>query len=220
MSAHTPPRPVRADAERNIARILTAARTVLADDPTASLERIADEAGLARATVHRRFASRKALLEALRAQLDEQYLHALHKAKVTTAPPLVALHRVTELVIEWKLSHRLVMDIVAAGTHSGEPLLSAEVQDCAQVLFRRLHAAGAIAASSPSWCLRVYLAILDEVHNIPAGAPELSADSTDSADSAAAETDPDADLAARTRLQVTTVLGALGGASPAKGSRP
>jgi AcrR family transcriptional regulator len=202
MSASTPSRPVRADAERSIARILEAARTVLADDPTASLERIADEAGLARATVHRRFASRKALLEALLAQLNEQYLRALHEAKVDSAPPLVALYRVTELVIEFKFSHRLVVDLVVSGTATGRGShLSAEVQDRAKLLFTRLRAAGVITADNPSWCLRVYQAILDEVHNLPVGAPELRADVDD--------------VTARTDLQVTTVLGALGGAPTA-----
>ncbi|GLY50643.1 TetR/AcrR family transcriptional regulator [Lentzea sp. NBRC 102530] len=194
MSAPTPPRPVRADAERNVTRILEAAKVVLADDPTASLERIADEAGLARATVHRRFSSRKALLEALFAQLNDQYLHALTEARAETAPPLVALHRVTELVIEIKFRHRLAVEVVN-GSGVGHSFLSPEVQERAKELFVRLHEAGAITAANPSWCLRVYLAILDEVHQLPVGAPELG--------------DGD-DLTARTALQVSTVLGALG----------
>lgn len=198
MSASTPPRPVRADAERNVTRILEAAKVVLADDPTASLERIADEAGLARATVHRRFACRKALLDALFAQLNEQYLHALDEAKVETAPPLVALHRVTELVIGIKFGHRLMVDVVSR-VHNGHSFLGDEVVERAELLFSRLHAAGAITAASPSWCLRLYLAVLDAVHQLPAGAPELG------------EGD---DAAARTRLQVSTVLGALGGRGP------
>ncbi|GGM74780.1 hypothetical protein GCM10011609_08360 [Lentzea pudingi] len=198
MSAPTPPRPVRADAERNVARILEAAKIVLAEDPTASLERIADEAGLARATVHRRFSSRKALLDTLFAQLDEQYRRALEQAKVDTSPPLIALHRVTELVMEIKFSHRLIVDVVN-GTNSGHGFLSDEVQEGAKLLFSRLHAAGTITAACPSWCLRVYLAILDVVHQLPPGAPELGAGD---------------DTAARTDLQVSTVLGALGGPGP------
>ncbi|MET9224489.1 TetR/AcrR family transcriptional regulator [Lentzea sp. NPDC003310] len=198
MSASTPPRPVRADAERNVTRILEAAKTVLADDPTASLERIADEAGLARATVHRRFASRKALLDTLFAQLNEQYLRALNEARVETAPPLVALHRVTEFVIEVKFSHRLIVDLVNR-TQTGHAFLSDEVVARAELLFSRLRDAGAITAESPSWCLRIYLAVLDEVHQLPAGAPELGAGD---------------DAAARTELQVSTVLGALGGVRP------
>jgi AcrR family transcriptional regulator len=178
-----------------VTRILEAAKTVLADDPTASLERIADEAGLARATVHRRFSSRKVLLDALFAQLNEQYLRALDEARVETAPPLVALHRVTELVIGIKFSHRLIVDVVSR-VDENHAFLSGEVQERAKLLFSRLHAAGHITAASPSWCLRLYLAILDEVHRLPPGAPELG--------------EGDA-AAARTELQVATVLGALGG---------
>ncbi|HEY9379181.1 MAG TPA: TetR family transcriptional regulator, partial [Jiangellaceae bacterium] len=50
-------RPLRADAERSVRAILEAAERVLADDPSASMEQIAEAAGLARITVHRRFAS-------------------------------------------------------------------------------------------------------------------------------------------------------------------
>ncbi|MFD9697526.1 TetR/AcrR family transcriptional regulator [Lentzea sp. NPDC059081] len=199
MSAPTPSRPVRADAERNVARILEAAKVVLADDPAASLERIADEAGLARATVHRRFSSRKALLDTLFAQLNDQYLRALDEAKVETAPPLVALHRITELVIGIKFSQRFVVDLVSR-VNSDHPTLSDEVLERSRGLFARLHAAGAIAASSPDWCLRVYLAVLDAVNQLPPGAPELGGSGDD--------------VAARTSLQVSTVLGALGGVRP------
>lgn len=188
----------RADAERSMARILEAARTVLADDPTASLERIADAAGLARATVHRRFASRKALLEALLTQLNEQYLRALDEAKVETAPPLVALYRVTELVVELKFSYHLALDGVVSGeANSRESYLSAEVQDRAKLLFTRLHDSGAIAENNPAWCLSVYQAIFEAIHKLPVGAPELAAIADD--------------VTARTSLQVKTVLGALGG---------
>ncbi|BCJ50130.1 hypothetical protein Asp14428_16050 [Actinoplanes sp. NBRC 14428] len=78
---------MRADAERSTARILKAAEVVLADEPGAPLERIADAAGLARATVHRRFSSRKALIDALTAQLNERYLLGLKQARVDSAPP-------------------------------------------------------------------------------------------------------------------------------------
>ncbi|HEY3468259.1 MAG TPA: TetR/AcrR family transcriptional regulator [Amycolatopsis sp.] len=201
MSASVPSRPVRADAERSVARILEAARVVLADDPTASMERIADEAGVGRATVHRRFASRKTLLETLCNQLDDQYLRALQEAKVDTAPPLVALYRVTERVMELKLGNRSVLDAVVSALPGRDSHLSAEVQERAEQLFARLHAAGAITAENPAWCLRLYLAIFDAVHHTPAGAPELAG---------AAD-----DVTARTNLLVTTVLRALGGEPPA-----
>ncbi|WP_446046092.1 TetR/AcrR family transcriptional regulator [Streptomyces olivaceus] len=182
-------RRMRADAERSVARILDAAETVLAQDPAASLERVADVAGLTRATVHRRFASRKALLDALAERLTRRYLLGLTQARVDTAPPLVALYRVTEIVFELKLSHRFAIQLTEA--------ITPEVRNGLGTLFARLHEAGVITASDPAWCRRVYLALLHEVHDLPADAPAL-------ADSDATDED-----ARRVDLQIRTVLGAL-----------
>jgi AcrR family transcriptional regulator len=195
------PRRVRADAERSTARILAAAETVLAVDPNATLERIADEAGLARATVHRRFASRKALLTALTDQLNQRYLLGLDQARVRTAPPVVALHRMTEIVFELKISHRFAVNL-AANPQTREPMLSPEAVAGLDLLFTRLHAAGAITATDPAWGRQVYLALLQEVDQLPADSPELAAADGD-------------DRGARVDLLVRTVLGALGGAPAA-----
>jgi AcrR family transcriptional regulator len=175
---------MRADAERSTDRILKAAEDVLAADPNASLERIGDAAGVARATVHRRFASRQVLLEAMRSGLNERYLLGLEQARVRTAPPLIALHRVTEIVFELKASHPFSISL-GLSTHP-------EVQDGLDLLFTRLHADGTITASRPAWCRRVYLALMHEVALLPDDAPEL--------------TDPDG----RPDLLVKTTLGALG----------
>lgn len=189
-------RPMRADAERSMTRILDAARIVLADDPNASLERIADEAGVARATVQRRFASRKALVEALLQQFDERYLDALKQSRVDTAPPQIALYRLTELIFELKLAHRLVLDAIdRLGTSAEHP--AREVVQGVELLFGRLFATGAITTDSASWSVCVYLALISEAYHLPADAPELAAG-------------PD-DVTARTDLVVRSVLGALGG---------
>jgi AcrR family transcriptional regulator len=55
----------RSDARANDALILTTAARVLAEDPNAGVQRIADEAGLVRMTVYRRFRNRQALREAI-----------------------------------------------------------------------------------------------------------------------------------------------------------
>lgn len=73
--------------------ILEAAQRVLAEDPGAPMEQIAEAAGLARTTVHRRFANRQALIEALAASAKQQLTDAIDDAHLDTAPPLVALHR-------------------------------------------------------------------------------------------------------------------------------
>ncbi len=55
----------RADARRSELRILDAARDLLAADPYASLQRVADASGVHRATVYRHFASREELISRL-----------------------------------------------------------------------------------------------------------------------------------------------------------
>ncbi|MDX3853092.1 helix-turn-helix domain-containing protein [Streptomyces sp. AK02-01A] len=191
MGGNSPTQRIRADAERNTARILEAAETVLAVDANASLERIADAAGLGRATVHRRFASRTALLDALAEELSQRYLLGLAEARVKTAPPLIALHRLTEIVFDLKLSHRFAIQLTAA--------LTPAVLDGLDLLFARLRDTGAITAVDPAWCRRVYLALLHEVHDLAADSPTLASSATGD------ETE------AKVNLLVRTALGALGG---------
>ncbi|MFB7355728.1 TetR/AcrR family transcriptional regulator [Streptomyces gardneri] len=65
--AATPPRrPMRADARRNLERIVAAAGELIAEHGAdASLEEVARRAGVGSATLHRHFPSRQALLEAV-----------------------------------------------------------------------------------------------------------------------------------------------------------
>lgn len=188
-------RRLRADAEHNTARILAAAEEVLAVDPAASLERIGEAAGLTRATVHRRFASRLALLEALTEQLNQRYLSALDQSRMDTAPALVVFLRLTEIVFELKVSHRFAMELMSDrdDCHTG---LSPEVAAGLEQVFARLRESGDITATGADWCRQVYLALLHEVHQLPEDAADLVAAG-----------------ASRPELVVRAVVGALGGAS-------
>ncbi|WP_407703548.1 TetR/AcrR family transcriptional regulator [Streptomyces triticagri] len=71
-AASSPRRPARADARRNRARLLTAARDAFAAQPgTASMDAIARRAGVGIGTLYRHFPTREALVEALYAtELD------------------------------------------------------------------------------------------------------------------------------------------------------
>ena len=61
-----PPRAQRADAKRNVERLLEAARDAIArDGPDASLDDIARDAGVGSGTLYRHFPTRVALLEAV-----------------------------------------------------------------------------------------------------------------------------------------------------------
>ena len=73
----TPPdqRPVafmRADAARNVHRIVEVAARLLGEDPHAGMAEVAAAAGISRATVYRHFTTREALIDAIRRQALEQ----------------------------------------------------------------------------------------------------------------------------------------------------
>jgi AcrR family transcriptional regulator len=96
----TAARPRRADAERNIARILSAARATLGRDPGATVDDIAKAAGVGRMTLYGHFRTRPelveaALVDALRA--GEEVLSAVD----LTGDPRDALDRL--LASSWSL---------------------------------------------------------------------------------------------------------------------
>ncbi|SDZ60709.1 transcriptional regulator, TetR family [Asanoa ishikariensis] len=104
---------MRADAARNLAGVLRAGARLLADDPSTSLAAIASAAGVDRTTVHRRFATREALLSAVfEAKLDSAE-RVLDEARLTEAPVAVALHRYVEGIVpvsrEWPVDTRRMM---------------------------------------------------------------------------------------------------------------
>ena len=75
------PRPLRADAQRNRARMLEAARTVLQRDGlSAQMDAIAAEAGLGVGTLYRHFPTREALIDVLIAERVEQLLASASSA--------------------------------------------------------------------------------------------------------------------------------------------
>jgi AcrR family transcriptional regulator len=62
-------RPTRRDAERNHEAIVTAAIAVLADDPDASMQKVAAASGIGRSTLYRHFPDRDALVSAIYARV-------------------------------------------------------------------------------------------------------------------------------------------------------
>lgn len=139
-----------------------------------------------------RTAALEAALEALARQINERYLLALRQARVETAPPVIALHRLTELVLEVKFRNRFAVGLNPDPDSQGPPI-SQEVLDGLDLLFSRLHAAGDITVSCTTWSRQVYLLPGDS----PAPAPEADG--------------PADEAGARVDLVVRTVLGALGG---------
>ncbi|WP_211766326.1 TetR/AcrR family transcriptional regulator [Kutzneria sp. CA-103260] len=152
-------RSLRADSERTVRAILDAARRALARDPAATLQQIADEAGVARTTVHRRFASREALLDALMQDMLEQMEAVLDDSRPQTAPPLVALHEMTAGYIRVKAAWRF-HDIGPSAAHED---VIGRLMAKNRAMFQRLADSGTIAPDTDlDWAVRVYFALLHE----------------------------------------------------------
>lgn len=98
----------RVDARRNLEAILDAARRVLPERPDASMQDIAAEAGVHRATVHRHFPSRDDLVAAVRARAMGSAIEAC--ARAADAPAERAVERVEAMaaaVLEASVHYRL-----------------------------------------------------------------------------------------------------------------
>ncbi|MEV4633579.1 TetR/AcrR family transcriptional regulator [Rhodococcus coprophilus] len=101
----------RADAVRNVERILDAAIDCLTERPTASMADIAKRAGLGRVTLYGHFASRAELLEAVVTRVLEQGERALGAVDLS-GNPRDALRRLIEN--SWVLTSQAASIIAAA----------------------------------------------------------------------------------------------------------
>ncbi|MCD9872537.1 TetR/AcrR family transcriptional regulator [Streptomyces guryensis] len=160
-------RALRADAERSVRAILEAAERVFAQDAGASMEQVAEAAGLTRITVHRRFANRQALLEALAVSAKEQLIDAIEEARPQAAPALVALHRVTANVLRVKNTWRFTLSHATAHTPAAASLWD-EIDGHTVNLMNRAQREGLIATDADlAWTRQVYYALLSEAINRP-----------------------------------------------------
>ncbi|MFI7446472.1 hypothetical protein ACIBQX_03135 [Nonomuraea sp. NPDC049714] len=80
------------------------------------MEQITEAAGIARTIVHRRFASRDALVDAMAAWAMRRFAEAVEPAwtTTTTAPALVTLHQATANVLRVKIDWGYVMSLAAS----------------------------------------------------------------------------------------------------------
>ncbi|MGR6920647.1 TetR/AcrR family transcriptional regulator [[Actinomadura] parvosata] len=168
-------RALRSDAERTVRAILEAAERVLSRNPAATMEQIAEAAGVARTTVHRRFASREALVDAMAEWATRQFAEAMDAAHTDSTPPLVALYQATANVlrvkIDWgfAMSRALSDDPEVARVHS-------DVERRCEELFRRAQDAGVLRADvDVLWAKRVYYALCHEAAQDREGDPDAMA---------------------------------------------
>ncbi|MEV0849567.1 helix-turn-helix domain-containing protein [Streptomyces sp. NPDC049954] len=154
---------MRADSERTVRKILEAAERVLAANPAATMEQLAQAAGVARTTVHRRFATREALLDELTGWAARQFADAVDAARPDAAPPLVALYQVTANVLRVKTGWSFAMNRTAGDAHPEAARIHAEVRARCVRLFRRAQEAGVLRPDIDlDWTRRVYYALIHE----------------------------------------------------------
>jgi AcrR family transcriptional regulator len=172
-------RALRADAERSVRAILEAAERVLAEDAGASMEQIAEAAGLTRITVHRRFANRQALLEALSVSAMQQLREAIEEARPNSAPALVALYRVTANVLRVKSAWRFTLTHNTSLSEAAAALWG-DIDAYTVDLLARAQREGLLApATDLDWMRQVYYALLTEALNRPGAEQESVAEDPD-----------------------------------------
>ena len=163
-------RALRADAERSVRAILEAAERVLAQDPSASMEQIAEAAGLTRITVHRRFANRQALMSALAVNAKLQLVEAIEEARPDAAPALVALYRVTANALRVKMVWPFTLGNPLAHQRRRRDL-GRHQRPHPRTARTRAQREGLLAPEADlEWARQVYYALLGEALDRPGGA--------------------------------------------------
>jgi AcrR family transcriptional regulator len=164
------PQPRRADAQRNVARILDAAVAGLADDPDASMAAIARRAGVVRATLYVHFPTREALVAAVTGRVIAESAAAISAADPQAGEPAEALGRV--VAAAWRMLgryHALVAINAGLGPERLRALHEPVLGQIAPIV-ERGRESGAFAADVPlHWQLTV---VLELVH---AASREVSA---------------------------------------------
>jgi AcrR family transcriptional regulator len=139
-----PARRLRADAERNRAAILAAAREAFAEHGLeASLEEIAARAGVGIGTLYRRFPGRRQLIAAALIEKITQYADAAGQA-LAVADPWAGFRGFVERISELQAADRGLSDLLCMALPAGEQVeqLRSQANDRVVQLIERAKAAG------------------------------------------------------------------------------
>jgi AcrR family transcriptional regulator len=170
-------RPRRADARRNAERILDAAAELLAGNPGASLEQVAAQAGVSRATLYHHFAGRDVLLDALTTRSIAEVKAAVQRASPDAGPAPEAMERV--LRAAWQVVGRYRGLVIVNPQRLERAELRARLEPALgpiRALIRRGQRSGAFDPELPAeWLIGV---ITDLIHaasrQVSAGAMEAA----------------------------------------------
>ncbi len=146
------PRRLRADAERNRAALLDAAREVFAEQGLeAPLEEIALRAGVGIGTLYRRFPTRTQLVAAALVDKVAQYAEAAEQA-LSIPDPWAAFVTYVERICDLQADDRGLSDLLSMALPADEDIerLRRLANDRMAELIGRAKAAGRCARSSPA----------------------------------------------------------------------
>jgi len=138
-------RPMRADAQRNLERLLLAAREVLRESGAEeSLEEIARRAGVGIGTLYRRFPTRLSLLEAVYRE-DVDSLGAQAQRLVEDEEPWVALEKWVWVLLDYVATKRALFQALVDAVGRDSELLTHSrqaVNDAAAAVLHHAQDAG------------------------------------------------------------------------------
>jgi AcrR family transcriptional regulator len=155
---------LRADAARNVHRIVEVAARLLGENPNVGMGEVGLAAGVSRATVYRHFPTREALISAIGVQAVEQSERALLACRLDEGSATDALHRLSDAWLD--VAERYAFAQLAAQPGmaiDGEARehRSRLLGDPLRALIERGQAAGEFSpALSTEWAVRVFGALL------------------------------------------------------------
>ena len=155
---------LRADAARNVHRIVEVAARLLGENPNLAMADVGIAAGVSRATVYRHFPTREALVAAIHSQAVEQSEAALLACRLEEDSATEALRRlctawldVAERYAFAQLATQPGMGLDEQTRERSRQILGAPLR----ALFERGKAAGEFSPTlSTEWCARSFGALL------------------------------------------------------------
>jgi AcrR family transcriptional regulator len=151
---------LRSDAERNREAILKSAMATFVERPDASVEQIAQAAGVTRQTVYAHYPSRNALVQAVQQLALDQTIALLDSARLDEDPPDVALERFLEASWVTASEHRIFDLPAVPRSPEDEYEGHRPLTDRLEVLVRRGQEDGIFDARLPApWLVAAFISL-------------------------------------------------------------